>query len=347
MGRQGTRNKERGTRHRPGLFNPFLQVLAIAVGVCGGALWWPSDVGAADPVLVDLRVDAPPVVTVGDQVTYTIVLEVDTGTGVAIAAAGLPPEVALVDRPVTTRVPLTVGREQVTISFRLAPFIAGEVLVPPVPVRYTQPGGTAGILQTPSTVIEVTSVLPVAGQVTPRDLKPQAEIGTPPPAWPLPAIGAVAAVLALLVIVLLLRRRVKKYVVTRAARRAPVFVGPEDAARARLDAAAAAYAKDGELVSYYTALGNTTRDYLTQRYGFPAFALTTRELEAAMLRLGHDRWQIRVASGLLAQCDAVVYARYRPAAERSDADLTAAYEIVEMSRPEERPVSEQEEVAVS
>jgi hypothetical protein len=36
---------------------------------------------------------------------------------------------------------------------------------------------------------------------------------------------------------------------------------------------------------------------------------------------------------LLEQCDAVLYAGYRPALERADADLTAAYEIVEMSRP--------------
>jgi hypothetical protein len=48
-----------------------------------------------------------------------------------------------------------------------------------------------------------------------------------------------------------------------------------------------------------------------------------------------DRWQVRVAGGLLAQCDSVVYAHYRPAMERADADLTAAYEIVEMSRPVE------------
>jgi hypothetical protein len=311
-------------------------------------LWTPTgNADAADPVLVDLRVDAPPVVTVGDHVTYTIVVEVDAGTGVAIAAAGLPPEVALVDRPETMRVSLTDGRERVTITFRLAAFIAGEILVPPVPVRYTLPDDSAGILETPNTVIEVTSVLPAAGEVTPRDLKPQAEIGTTPPSWPLPVIAALIGALALLIVLALVRRRVKKYVVTRALRRAPVFIGAEDAARARLDEAGAAYAATGDLIPYYTALGNTVRNYLTQRYGFPAFALTTRELESAMLRLGLDRWQIRVSSGLLTQCDAVVYARYRPAGERADADLTAAYEIVEMSRPQERPPAEQEAVPVS
>ena len=137
-----------------------------------------------------------------------------------------------------------------------------------------------------------------------------------------------------------------KYKITRALRRAPVFTSPEDAARATLDEAGAAFAANRDYVAYYTALGNAVRNYLSRRYEFPAFALTTRELEAEMLRQGLNRWQIRVATGLLSQCDAVVYARYRPAAERADADLTAAYEVVEMSRPVE-DAEEREEVPVS
>jgi hypothetical protein len=69
-----------------------------------------------------------------------------------------------------------------------------------------------------------------------------------------------------------------------------------------------------------------------------------------MSRRGHDRWQARLVGGLLSQCDAVVYAHYRPAGGRADADLTAAYEIVEMSRPEddnELAATEREEVGVS
>ena len=86
------------------------------------------------------------------------------------------------------------------------------------------------------------------------------------------------------------------------------------------------------------------RSYLTDRFGFPAFALTTTELQERMVRQGLDRWQARLVGGLLNQCDAVVYASYRPARERADADLTAAYEIVEMSRQAE---PELEEVAIT
>ncbi len=117
----------------------------------------------------------------------------------------------------------------------------------------------------------------------------------------------------------------------------PEPLGPEDAARRALDVAGAGFVADGDYEAYYGRLSTTVRNYLTQRFEFPAFALTTLELQARMTSRGMDRWQARLAGGLLDQCDAVVFARYRPAAERADADLTAAYEIVEMSRPAPDP----------
>ena len=53
---------------------------------------------------------------------------------------------------------------------------------------------------------------------------------------------------------------------------------------------------------------------------------------------GVDRWQTRLVGGFLEECDAVVYAGYLPAAERRQADLTMAREIVESdSRSENSP----------
>ena len=46
---------------------------------------------------------------------------------------------------------------------------------------------------------------------------------------------------------------------------------------------------------------------------------------------GIDRFQGKLAGNLLEECDAVVYAGYRPAAERRHADLTMARELVEES----------------
>ena len=320
---------------------PLAALIAVAFFLLAHA-----NAHAQDPVVVDLRIEQSGEVTVGDRIGYTIVVEVDAGTGIALAAAELPPQVALVDAPQEERVPLDNGREQVTMRFQMAPFVPGEIEMPPLGLRFTNPDGTSGTVQAFASAISVASVLPASGQVTPRDLKPQAEIGTPPATWPVPVIAGVVAGVVLLIVASLVRGRWVKYRTTRALRRVPVYAGPEDAARAALDRAAADFQATGDYVALYTALGNVVRIYLTQRYEFPAFALTTRELEAEMMQMGLDRWQVRVAGGLLAQCDAVIYARYRPAGERADADLTAAYEIVEMSRPEERMLEEREKVAV-
>jgi hypothetical protein len=165
-------------------------------------------------------------------------------------------------------------------------------------------------------------------------------IGLGSPAWVVPVISV--ATLALIVVATLLFWRIRR-VQERAAyvaEPAPVVeASAEDRARLVLDKTGVEFGAGGDYVAYYRSIGVTVRSYLSERYGFPAFALTTRELESEMLRRGLDRWQVRVAGGLLTQCDSVVYAHYRPAAERADADLTAAYEIVEMSRqPEPEPV---------
>jgi hypothetical protein len=291
--------------------------------------------GAADPDVVDMTIDQPDTVTVGDHVRYTVVVEVDQGTNVALAPSALPQEVELIDTPVVSRKPAADGREQITLTFEIAPFVPGQVSIPPLPVRYTAPDGTSGVLQTQSSLILVQSVLD-PNNLALRDLKPQAAYGTAPAGWIVPAlIGCVVAVIVLIAAAIW-RRSVLRQRAAYVPPPRPVAVGPEDLARDALDKAGIAFREDGDFDAYYTALGNAVRNYLTGRYEFPAFALTTRELEAEMLGRGLDRWQVRVAGGLLSQCDSVVYARYRPATERADADLTAAYEIVEMSRPEER-----------
>ncbi len=83
-------------------------------------------------------------------------------------------------------------------------------------------------------------------------------------------------------------------------------------------------------VRAYRLLAATIRAVLGDRYALPARALTTRELERRMGSAGVDRGQARLVGGLLEECDAVVYAGYRPAAERREADLTVAREIVEV-----------------
>jgi hypothetical protein len=82
-------------------------------------------------------------------------------------------------------------------------------------------------------------------------------------------------------------------------------------------------------VSAYRTLALRVKHEIGERYGFAAAALTTGELQRRMEGHGVERWQARLVGGLLEECDAVVYAGYRPAEERRLADLNMAREIVE------------------
>lgn len=79
----------------------------------------------------------------------------------------------------------------------------------------------------------------------------------------------------------------------------------------------------------YRKIAAVVRNALGEQYAFPAPALTTAELAHRMPLEGVDRWQARLVSGLLENCDAVVYAGFDPAEDRKRADLNIAEEILE------------------
>lgn len=80
-------------------------------------------------------------------------------------------------------------------------------------------------------------------------------------------------------------------------------------------------------VAAYRLMSAVVKAELAARYGVRATALTTTELRRK-LEAGGERWEARLVAGLLEECDSVIYAGYRPAAERREADLTMAREII-------------------
>lgn len=299
----------------------------------------------AEPEVTGLEVKAPDRVTVGDRFHYVVTLEAENGTEIGLAPGSLPPEFQLVTTPKTSSKSIGDGRSRLTFDMEIAAFAPGDLAIPPLELDYKEPGGGTGTVVTPSTRIVVASVLPAdGGEIMVRDLKPQLEIGSAS------AVGIfiaalVAVLIALSVVVTLIVRSMRPKLVPVAVVLDTGEMGPEDRARAILEAAGAVFARDRDFVEYYGKIAVTIRNYLTERYGFHAFALTTTELRVEMNRRGIDRWQARLVDGLLTQCDSAVYAGYMPALERADHDLTAAFEIVEMSRPEPEPAAEPEEVA--
>ena len=227
--------------------------------------------------------------------------------------------------------PVGDGRLRTEFGFTFAAFELGLVQPGAVRVLWLHEDGSAGSEIASSPPFEVVSALIGDGTAL-RRLKPQATFGDPPATWLRPAIvtGAVAAAAILAgALVVRLRRRAP----APAATVEPVEVGPETAARRRLEELAASGALEaGEFDAFYGTLSLVMRHYLEERFAFRATALTTRELESRMGAEGVERWQSRLAEGLLDRCDAAVYARAEPDPASADHDLTVAFEIVELSR---------------
>src|SRR5690606_27342973 len=177
-----------------GLMRRFL---ALAAGLIAAWLVLASP-AAADPELVEFHIDAPDRLTVGDRYRYVVTLEGPAGTEAGLAPGSLPPELALISQPTPQRSDLGDGRERIVLEIEVAVFQTGAVEVPALSIEFQQPDGARGTIATPPSVVAVASVLPATGELTPRDLKPQAEIGRAS------ALGSILTALAIVLAALLL-----------------------------------------------------------------------------------------------------------------------------------------------
>ena len=320
-------------RRRPARFAVALALLVLVAAPLG-VLAGPAQ--ATEPE-VTVSVDKNRV-TVGDPINLTVVVRhtpdvrIDT-TSIDDQLGPLEP---LSSQPPDER--SVGGNLELRLRYTVAAYQTGAVPVPQFVFHYTLADGTQGqaSARTPL-AITVQSVIPA--DANPTDIKGlKSQFSLPVPAstdWALVAlVSGLAAALALAVALtgLLLRRRAGRGAVA-----APVSAGN---ARAELDRIMALdLLGKGEIVEHYRLLGACIRRYLTERFGFPAVALTTGELERYMEARGIERWPARLVDGLLNECDAVIYARYVPAAARAEADNAMAYEIVETLDGAARPVA--------
>jgi hypothetical protein len=113
-----------------------------------------------------------------------------------------------------------------------------------------------------------------------------------------------------------------------------ITLTPSQRARAALDTLTTSRTAERDLPQHYATIAATIRRYLSERYGFAAYAMTRTELQRHMTREELGRWPARLVANVLEQCDAVQFAGFAPARERAEADLTAAYEVIELTQDE-------------
>jgi hypothetical protein len=265
----------------------------------------------------------PGQVIIGQQ--FEAVVQVDAPPGAEVEINTVSPGwsgVEVVSVELVGSTGLADGSVRHTFNLTLAAFALGERQVTPS-VFITQEGvSTERVL--PATSLAVAATLPANAPLELSPLEAPGSVAGAQSPWLVPILAG-AAVLAALSMLLGLA------MVGRWWLRRPRT--PRDDALPAPSGVPGVEAVEAELltnpVAAYRAMALLVRESLASRYGFPARALTTRELARRMEAEGVDRWQARLVGGLLEECDAVVYAGYRPAPERRTADLTMAMQVLE------------------
>jgi hypothetical protein len=336
--------KGRGRRVRDASYPPF----PLGKGAGGlGLFGW----GTAFALLLVLALAVPtaaqsPVsaraaisqdsVTVGDRirVTVTVTLPADAQADItALEQQFGDLELLFVGLP--SEKPLTDGRKEVLLTYDVAAFRTGAAQLPPLTVQVRLASGEPASAATAALPITVNSVIPPGENPTDvRDLKPQVS---------LPAGGGIARRTVALIVAAVAVTLAAALLVVRWLRRPRVVMmplpqappSPESIARAELDRIAAlGLLERGDPKQFHALLAACIRRYLSDRYGFHAYAMTTTELRRSMGGYGVDRWQARLVTGLLTESDAVNFAQYVPARPRCEANLEMAYQIIDAGEPD-------------
>jgi hypothetical protein len=288
-------------------------VAALVLGLAAGARAQDS----APRVTVE-----PASARIGDHLRLAIRLSLPAGS-VPELAPGTDGwgAVELVSLETPRHTATAAGEAEWLLEATVAPFALGDLAFSPT-IAVVRGSEVQTIEPAPIAI----SVLPTLPHDAPLELSPLAPpVAIPGAESPLlrPAIasGVFATVVAFGLLTTLLARRLL--------RRPPAPLAPpppEEPALPGLLLAERVIETDP--VAAYRALATTVRAELARRFDIPATALTSTELRARLEASGADRWLARLAGGLLEECDAVVYAGYRPASARRRADLAMAYELV-------------------
>lgn len=290
-------------------------LLALAITLVAASLLWAGAPAQADS---DVRLSQPSTV-IGEHIHATFRVSVPKGSTVEVTPGGDSwAGVELVSIDSVNQVNQPDGVLWL-IEATIAAFVPGDLTFAPTVSVVT--GTEAQPLQLPAVPLRVMQTLPADAPLELSPLAPPVAIEGAESPWLRPGIAA--GVLAGAAVLALLTALAGREVVRRFRRSGPPPVAP--GVPRTLEGAEQLLHSDP--VGAYRLMSAVVKADLAERYGVRATALTTSELRRR-LESGGERWEARLVAGLLEECDSVIYAGYRPAAERREADLTMAREII-------------------
>lgn len=221
-----------------------------------------------------------------------------------------------------------------THRYEAAVFALGDVVIPPIPVRYRLRDGTEGEAQTQPIALKVVSLLPKdKEQQKLADIRGPAEVGIGRAFWL--ALGAATALLAAGAFWLLRRRR--RATAPAAATAAPPAPPDVEALRALDALAASGLLGRGDYRPFYIQLTAVAKRYLERRLQAPVLEMTSAETVAYLRAHPHGAGFLGVVRDLAEAADRIKFAKGEGLAAEAERHLAAVRALVGALEAKLRP----------
>lgn len=285
---------------------------------------------AGGRVTIEARVDKNKI-KIGDLIRYSIIISHDRDVAVELPELGANLGQFEI-RDYNDLAPEKQGGEIIQRrEYIISTFDIGEYEIPPVSIRYRQPGDTTWQeLATEQIKIMVESLKPSeAGDI--RDIKPPLIIERD---WKQYIRYAIAAMLALAIGILsyivIKRIRQGKGLISRAEK--PPRPPHEVALEALEQLVQGSLLQTGQVKQFYIQISEIIRRYIEGRYFIPAIEMTTTQLIDAMKEAEIESEVVQLVEDFLLACDLVKFAKYIPTEAENQKAIAQAFEIVNRTK---------------
>jgi hypothetical protein len=278
----------------------------------------------ATPPPVSVRATASKTeVTVGEPFTIDLEALGPAGTSYTFAAEAAD-ETFELRTPEGPPADAATAREPGRHRYTAAVFALGEAQVPPIPVRYRLPDGTAGEAVAGPIEVKVVSLLPKeAQQQKLAEIRGPAPVGIGRAFWV--ALAGALALVATLAVRLLRRRRGPG---SRVEKRIPELPPDVEALGALEALAASGLVGRAEYRAFYIRLTAIAKRYLERRLGAPVVEMTSAETVAFLRGHPHGGELLPAARDLVLAADRIKFARGEGLAAEAKRHVAAVRALV-------------------